>query len=171
MKLQGTLACDLIFHGSKKYGESQTRMAKVSLQVKIQELDATSKLGADFHRVAFGGMTVKDGLSSFPCGTLTKPNLTLEGHEVDFWGTKVRVFPELPRITPVKDESAVTLSLVLPIEVNELRKGLFGELTCTSGDLVNLEFTPIQGELDLPDTGPTVIRKDGAFGNPQPKFV
>lgn len=167
MKIEGAIAGDMIYHGSKLYGETGTRMAKVTLAVKVEEDTAKDKFGADFHRVAFGGMVVKKDLVSFACAVITKPNLTLEMHEVDICGSKVKVAIEMPKITPVENEQAVIISLVLPIEVTALRKDFFGQLSLESGDVVECEFQPIQ--MQLPGTdGMTLKRKDGAFGNPQP---
>lgn len=173
MQIRGTVAGDFQFHGAKKYGETGTRMARLTLQVKVKEDEAKNKFGADFYRVAFGAMQSKEGFASFPYGVLQKPNLMLEVHDVEIFGTKVRVSAEIPKITAVEDEPAVVMSLVLPVEVNELRKQWFGELTCNSGDVINVEFDPVQ--MELPgvdeDKGMRVKRKDGRWGNPTPMLV
>lgn len=174
MRLKGNVAADMIYHGAKKYGETGTRMAKVTLQVKVKEEDAKTKCGADFHRVAFGQMVKKKNgeFVEHSCGTINKPNLTFEVHDVDICGTKVRVCAEVPKIVPVEDEPAVTMHMVLPIEVTQLRQALWSELTLNSGDLIECDWEPVQ--MDLPGTdeaGMTVKRKDNAFGNPQPTLV
>lgn len=176
MKFKGNVAGDLLYHGAKKYGETQTRMAKVTLAVKVKEEDAADKCGADFHRVAFGGMVKKKNgeFVEHSCGTINKPNLVVEVHNVDLFGTKVRVCAEVPKIVPVEDEAAVTVHVVLPIEVNQLRKQLWSDLTLNSGDLVESQWEPVQ--MDIEDAakggnGMKVKRKDGAFGNPQPVLV
>jgi hypothetical protein len=158
------------FHGAKLYGETGTRMAKVTMVVKVAKDAAAEKFGSDFDRVAFGAMVVKDQDVSFPCGVMSKPNLTVEMHDVELLGHTVRVALEVPKITPVDGEQIVAVSLVLPLEVTKKGKGMFGDLTCASGDVVEAKFDPVQ--MDLPNTeGMTVKRKDGAFGNPQPQLV
>jgi hypothetical protein len=172
MRIKGKVAGDLLFLGSKRYGETNTRMAKATLAVKVQEKEAAKKFGADFHRVAFGAMQVKeDKTVSFPCGVMTKPNLTMEMHEAKLFDHTFRVALEIPKITPCDDERAVVVSLVMPIEVTELKKEFFGELTCASGDVVEVEFNPVQMEIPGTDSGMTVKRKDGKFGNPTPQLV
>jgi len=174
MKIKGEIHGDMIFHGAKLYGETKTRMAKVTLAIKVEEDQAKDKFGADFHRVAFGAMTVKDGVASFPYSTLQGPNLKLEPHDMELFGTKCRIFPELPRIAAVDDGPAVVLSLVIPLEAGTDRKSFFGELTCASGDCVRAVFEPVQ--IDIEDeinkkSGMQVKRKDGRFGNKQPVLV
>jgi hypothetical protein len=172
MRIKGKVAGDMIFHGSKLYGETGTRMAKVTLAIKVKDKEAAKKFGADFERVAFGAMQVNDNKTvSFPCGVMTKPNLVVEMHDVSLFGHKLRVALEVPKITPCDDEQAVVVGLVMPLEVTELKKELFGELTCSSGDTIEVEFNPVQMELPGSDPGMTVKRKDGKFGNPQPQLV
>jgi len=172
MQIRGNVAGDLIFNGAKRFGETGTRMAKVTMNIKVKEEEAKAKFGADFHRVAFGAMSVTDGLASFPCAVLTKPNFTVEVHDVELLGDKVRVCPEVPKITLLKDEPAVILTIVLPLEVNELKKSLFGDLTCVSGDVVECNFTPIQMELPGVNDSPMyVVKSDGTLEGPKPVVV
>lgn len=170
MKIQGEIMADLEVRSVKLYGESNTRMATIVLKVKAKADEAKEKFGADFHRVCFGSMTVKDGLASFPCEVLTKPNLTLEVHEVEILGHKVRVSPELPKITFAKDSPEATLDLVLSLPCDAPQKAMIGDIAINAGETIRANFQPIQ--MDLPMAEPARIKKkDGAYGNQKPMLV
>ena len=169
MKIKGTIAGDLEIASIKKYGESGTRMANIRLVVKVKEDEAKDKYGADFHRICFGAMTIRDGLSAFPF-TSMKPDVRLEVHEMEILTHKSRVSPEITSITPVKDEPAVTMNLIIPLPCDDRQKKMIGDLAVNAGELVNATFEEVQMALPLAEE-PSIRKKDGKFGNPKPIVV
>lgn len=167
MKIESELQGDLEIKGIKKYGESKTRMATVLLKTKVHEQDAVEKFGEEFHRIAFGQMTVEDGVTVFPWEQLTKPRLTCEDHLIKILGHEMRAVPEIPKIKPVENEAAVVVELVLPLPCDKPQAKMIGNLAVNCGEVVTAVFSPVQ--MSLPGTGPKVVRKkDGKFGNAIP---
>jgi hypothetical protein len=168
MKIETELQVDLEIKGIKKYGESKTRMATVLLKTKVHEQDAVDKFGEEFHRIAFGQMTVDDGVSVFPWEQLSKPRLVCEDHAITILGHEIRAVPEIPKIKPVESEAAVVVELLLPLPCDVPQAQMIGDLAVNCGETITAEFNPVQ--MSLPGTVPLKIvkKKDGKFGNQIP---
>ena len=180
VKIEGEVVGNLSVKSIRLYGESGTRMANVGFKVKVDVENAAERFGEDFLRVAFGGMReVEKGRYEFACGSLDKPRLVCELHEIEILGHRFRATPESPKITPVDGEPRVVVDFVLPLPCEGQHRDAIGDIAINCGKTIKITWWPKQ--LDLPlngaepeadaDAEPAVVNTgQGAFGNPTPKL-
>lgn len=166
MKINGEIYCDVEPSQIKKYGNG-VRLLNLKLKTKAKKETAAEVFGEDLARIAFAGMEIAPDKSiKHAFGTMTKPSLVCESHDVEIAGHEFRCMPEVPSLEPVDGEEAVVVSLVLPLEVTSMTKDKIADVLVLVGEGSEISWTPIQQTLPL-------VQKDnrGEFGNASPRLV
>lgn len=175
MRMDVNFKADLIGISMHYREETDTRMATLKVNKKIEESEAKTILGDRFHRVAFAAATVEeddDGGREWEFGyTELKPKFVFEQHSLKIAGHgPLAVQPEIKSIKPSgKGEKAVTVQIYLPILVEGPK--VIGDLVARFGDAVDIGLTASQAELPLDGATKRVVKRNGAFGNPEPARV
>lgn len=176
MKIQGTLAGDMIGFALKYNQENGTRFAYVKQAVAVTREECRALFGSEVERTAFSSMIISTGAEGegaagvrFGYKELT-PAAVCEFSKVTMGGHTRSLQPVIKKITPVKDAEKVTIQVEFPILVKSDTK-LIGDLAILFGETIKIEVNPAQVEMDLDGEAPNkeagVVIKTGAFGNPE----
>lgn len=185
MRIDSTFSADLSLGGIRYWPESNLRTALVQLTVTADENKAKKIFGQEFAAQIFSLATIHQGEgedevleASFAFRAL-RPASICENHKLILksldpnvgklgtWGTQ----PELINLKPVKGRHEIEVKIRCEVELANQAEA--GALAYHVGEVVEVQFKASQMELALSPEAerPTIKKKNGAFGNPQPVAV
>jgi hypothetical protein len=179
MQLNTKLAGDFSCKSIKFYPQTNARIFKAALDVRMTEDAMDSIFGAGLAGIAFSGVdTDEDGNVTWGYKETT-PDAKFSEHLLQLYtksvdgpqrlGPQLGVTPEVSKIKPAPDEPKVIVTIALPIEAKDQR--LCGALAMAVGELITaeLEAKPVPKQEELPGTGKTpaapVATPTGPHGN------
>lgn len=172
MEINGKIKADFAGLSIKHYASTGVRMAEVMLHWRVPYKDAEKVLGENLAILAFGSMQGENEGAGFDYLEI-KPSVKCAKHTVrlklgdDYTSEPLGVIPEIRKIKPVEDVTAVVVHLALPFEATS--KTFLGELACTIGDVIEAKLAPQQMELPgIAVNPPAVTKKAGPHGNVVP---
>lgn len=164
MKIDAGFKADLTAIKAAHDADSNAKTITVTLDTKVSADEAKRILGDEFHKLAFGTMSINDEGEAVWLYKRITPGLVLEKHTAKLLGHgPFPVMPVLTSIEPVKGDRAVVATLQLPLLFES--KAFGGELLDKLGDVIDVHMAAAQ--LELPGTKPTGTVRDnaGPFGN------
>jgi hypothetical protein len=173
MEIQGKVQAEISVKGAKHYPSTNAKMATVRLSMRCDPAIARKVFGEPFGSLMFppGGQRSEDGEYHHPYSH-PEPKGTLGGHVVMLLDREIKLCPELAGVTAVDGQEAVDVDVDLPIEITKTNSKWFGDLVCSVGESIEVNFQPQQ--LSLPGTKSDdahVIKVPGPHGKATPKVV
>ena len=150
MEVEGRLQAEVSLKSAKLYPSTNAKMACVRLSVRVDPAKAKKAFG-EHGALMFpsGGQRSEDGKYHHPYSN-PRPEGTLGGHVVKLLEREFKLVPILADVKAVDDQEAVDVEIDLPLDIDKTKSKWFGELLCSVGESVEVEFKPQQ--LSLPGT-------------------
>ncbi len=177
MRIQSKIRGDMVGFSLKHNADNGTRFANVAISVGCDQTKTKKLFGEEIAALAFGSMRTVESEGDEDEGAGIQfaykkqiPSAICEMHQISLCGHgPLMAQPEIVSITPVKGDEKVIVTIKLPILIKKDTK-LAGDLATQFGELVDVDFNPVQQKLNLVEGGASegVAIKNGPFGNPSP---
>lgn len=173
MKITGEFGVEMTGLRFSYTASSKLRLAHCQVTKRVDKKQAQEIFDPKLVELAFATMHNEGGdegdknskRAVFGYSSLT-PDIPCEVHQLTIAGRNgISVQPKVMKIVPVDDEEKVDITVELPISIG-VDSALAGLLATKYCEAIEIKLDASQQQLPL-----TVVKKAGAFGNPQPQVV